>query len=236
MNGTGALPSLAWVLSGYIALQILLNVANYFLISRARHRMIALLKCAFWSTVVNALYFLTCAVLMRIYGLVTVGDPGGPLALQALAGVPAGVVLWYLSTQGRKAGRELFGRSELSLAEESILRAPPGLRYISWGVLNLAILQPLGRELFLRGTFLAVVVRELGWGWGIGGTLLIELLLRLEIGWVFFTLLYAGVQLGLFAMTGNALCGLVAAMVAGLLQSAALLRTGVMRKGKGAES
>jgi membrane protease YdiL (CAAX protease family) len=94
-------------------------------------------------------------------------------------------------------------------------------------VMNLSVIQPLAHELFLRGLLLAAVVRHMGWGWGIAATLIVEMLLRLNIAWVFQTLLYAGAMLGLYYATGNALCGLTAAMTAGTIQAAVLLKRAV---------
>jgi hypothetical protein len=76
----------------------------------------------------------------------------------------------------------------------------------------------------MRGMLLPAVVRHMGWGWGIAATLIVEMLLRLNIAWVFQTLLYALVMCALYYLTGAALCGLTAAMTVGVIQAAVLLR------------
>ena len=48
----------------------------------------------------------------------------------------------------------------------------------------------------MRGVFFPSVLEHFGWAWAIAATLVIELLLRLNIVWLFQTLVYA------FAMCG----------------------------------
>jgi hypothetical protein len=71
---------------------------------------------------------------------------------------------------------------------------------------------------------LPVVVRHVGWEWGFGATLLVELLLRLNIAWIFQTLLYALAMYVMFYYTGSATMGLTAAMTAGAVQAGVLLK------------
>jgi hypothetical protein len=221
--------ALGYALVGYLVLQVALNTFNTWLVRRSSTRLATILKAAFWSGVANALYFLTLAVVLRATHLVETREPPAGLWLHALLGVPVGVVLWFVLTIARKAGRELFGRGELALAEEAMLTAAPNPRYLSWSLINLITLQPLGRELFLRGLFLPVAVRHFGWGWAIGATLLIELLLRLNVAWVFQTVVYSLSMVGLFYLTGSAMLGLTAAMTAGAIQGAVLLKQRVRR-------
>src|SRR5205085_7487195 len=133
------------------------------------------------------LYFLGCAIGLRLGHLIQ-PDPRPPhLALFALLGIPAGAGLWFAITFARKVGLAFFGRGDLALAEEAIIRAAPSERFLSWGCANLIVVQPLGRELFMRGLLLPVVARDLGLVWAILATVLVELLLRLNIAWIFST-------------------------------------------------
>ncbi|MDQ3022925.1 MAG: hypothetical protein M3R04_00870 [bacterium] len=218
------LTAIAWSLVGYVGLQVLLNVLSMLRHSRAKNKPLNILVSAFQANVLNALYFIALAIGLRISGLIETREPPAGLWLHALIGVPLGFPLWYLLTQARKLGLALFGRSDLALAEEAIVRHAPTPRLQSWGVMNLIVIQPLGHELFMRGLFLPVVVRHMGWGWGIAATLLVELLLRLNIVWVYQTLVYALAMLGLFYYSGAALVGLTAAMTAGAIQAAVLLK------------
>jgi hypothetical protein len=136
--------------------------------------------------------------------------------------MPLGIVLWYVLVMARRLGIAVFGPSQLIAAEDAILNLIPHPRYLSWGLLNLAVIQPLGRELFMRGVFLPVVALNLGWGWAVGATLVIELWLRMNVVWLFANALYVLFMCGLFYLSGNALCGLVAASVAGLIHGIAL--------------
>jgi hypothetical protein len=216
------LAPLAYTVLGYIALQVLLNVGLRFWLVRTKRKAIHALIATFWSGVFNALYFIVISVLLHIWGLApnAVGDKN--YALLALVGLPAGAVLWYLLTIARKAGLELFGRGDIVAAEDAILRVPPDLRYVGWGIVNLAILQPLGRELFMRGVFFPVLLSHYGLGPAVAITLLVEFFLRMNIVWLFHTALYSLAMCLLFYYTGSALTGLVAASVAGLLHGSAL--------------
>jgi hypothetical protein len=221
------LSAIAWALLGYVALQIGLNLLSVYRVSRAGNRPLHTLVNAFQANVLNALYFIGIAVAYHLVGIANETEPPARMWLQALLGVPLGIPLWYLLTLARKLGQELFGRGDLALAEEAIIRHAPTPRLQGWGVMNLIVLQPLGHELFQRGLLLPTVVEHKGWAWGIAATLIVEMLLRLNIVWLLQTLLYAGVMLGLYYLTGNALCGLTAAMTAGTIQAAVLLRRAV---------
>ncbi len=157
------LAGIGWSLTGYLVLQLALNLINvrYVRSAEPRRRPLALIICAFWSGVANALFFIAAAVVLRILGLVDNSAPAPGLAGRALLGLLIGPLLWYWLVLARGLGRRLFGVGELISADEAILRAPPSLNYVSWGVINLALVQPLGRELFVRGVFLATVQRVL---------------------------------------------------------------------------
>jgi hypothetical protein len=221
------LSAIAWALVGYVALQIGLNMLSVYRVSRAQHRALLTLVNAFQANVLNALYFLGIAVAFHLLGIANEATPPARMGLHALLGLPVGIALWFALTLARKLGQKLFGRGDLALAEEAIIRHAPTPRLQGWGVMNLVVIQPLGRELFLRGLLLPAVVEHKGWAWGIAATLIVELLLRLNIVWLLQTLLYAGVMLGLYYLTGNALCGLTAAMTAGAIQAAVLLKRAV---------
>jgi hypothetical protein len=224
------LEPLAYTLLGYFVLQILLNFLVAALRRRSQHPQLLLLLGAFWSGFGGALYFVVAAVLLHIFDLApnTETPPAGML-WWGLAGLPLGILLWYLQAMGRRLGLMIFGLSQLVAAEDAILRIPPHPRYVSWGLINVAAIQPLGRELFMRGVFLPVVALNLGWTWAVGTTVVIELLLRLNVVWVFATLLYVLMMCTLFYLSGNALCGLIAAAVAGLIHGLALMQLGFRR-------
>jgi isoprenylcysteine carboxyl methyltransferase (ICMT) family protein YpbQ len=223
------LAPLAYALAGYFILQVLLLV----LLAAWRRRQrtpAAMLTGAFWGGVISALYFIIASVMMHIWGMAPNREsPGQNMLWWGLAGVPLGILLWYLQALGRRWGIMLFGASQLAAAEDVILQALPHPRYFGWGIINLAVIQPLGRELFMRAVLLPVVAMNLGWGWGIGATLIVELLLKLNVVWAIATLFYTGMMCALFYLSGNALCGLVAASVAGLIHALALAQHGLRR-------
>lgn len=214
------------VLGAYLALQIALNIILALILSRRGKSAKHILTGTFWASVINAVFFITTAVLMHLWHFTPRYPSHNNYGLLALLGLPLGPVLWYAVTLGRKLGLALFGRGELIASEDAVLRAPPAPRYIGWGVVNLFALQPLARELFLRGVFLPSVYEHFGWPWAVAATLVIELLMRLNIVWLFQTLIYALFMCGLFIATHSALTGLIAAAVAGLIQAAVLLRLG----------
>jgi hypothetical protein len=213
-------------LAGYLVLQLVLNLLSALYLRGKEPEARNVLKATFWAGVVNALYFTTAAVLLHILRAAPNRPPHHNYGLLALLGVPIGPVLWYATAWGRKIGLALFGRGELVAGEDAVLRVPPSDRYIGWGIVNLAVLQPLGRELFLRGAFLPTVALTFGWGWAVAATLIVELLLRMNIVWVFQTLIYALIMCGLFISTGTALTGLVAAGVSGAIQGLVLFKLG----------
>ncbi|MCC7477490.1 hypothetical protein IT575_03435 [bacterium] len=243
------LAGIGWALTGYLVLQLLLNIINvrYVRGAEARRRPLALIICAFWSGVANALYFVGAAVLLRVLGLVDNTPPAPGLPGRMLLGLVLGPVLWYWLVLARGLGRRLFGVGELVAADEAILRAPPSLSYVSWGLINLSLIQPLGRELFVRGVFLATLQRVLaaqvdsgallsgpalwgmqslgpGWVLAILLMLVVDVLLRVNIVWLPATLAYGLGMAALFYFTGDATAGLTAASVAGFIQGVTLLR------------
>ena len=222
------LEPLAYTLLGYFVLQILLNFLVAALRRRSKQPQLVLLLGAFWSGFVGALYFVVAAVLLHIFELAPNTDtPPAGMLWWGLAGLPLGVLLWYVQAMARRLGLMIFGLSQLVAAEDAILRIPPRPSYLSWGLINLALIQPLGRELFMRGVFLPVVALNLGWAWAVGTSLVIELLLRLNVVWLFATVVYVLLMCTLFYLSGNALCGLVAAAVAGLIHGLALIQFGL---------
>ena len=224
------LAALAYSILGYIVLQILLNIGLRAWLVRTKKKAIHALIATFWSGVFNALYFITLAVLLHIWDLAPNGEPRQNYAMLALLGVPLGALLWYLLTIARKAGLELFGRGDIVAAEDAILRVPPDLRYVVWGILNLAFIQPLGRELFMRGVFFPVLLAHYGLWPAAGITVFIEFFLRMNIVWLFHTAIYGLAMCLLFYYTGTALTGLVAASIAGLLHGSALAYMGQREK------
>jgi hypothetical protein len=216
-------------LGGYLALQLLLNLILAWYLARRGRTASHMLAGTFWAGVINAVYFTTTAVLLHVWSLAPNYPPHHNYPLLALLGLPLGPLLWFIGTGGRKLGLALFGKGELIASEDAILRVPPAPRFIGWGIVNLAALQPLGRELFLRGAFFPSVIEHFGWAWAIAATLVIELLLRLNVVWLFQTLAYALFMSALYLLTHSALTGLVAAAVAGLVQASVLLRLGAAR-------
>lgn len=208
-----------YVLAGYFALQLALNLSVRSLAQRSANRPLTALKGSFWSSYINALYFIVAAILLHYYNIAPNRGLGPHTLWWALGGVPLGVVLWYLSAKARGLGVQLFGPSNLVSGEDAILRFPPAPQYLIWGVANQALVQPLGRELFMRGAFLPIAIDHFGWGWAVGATLLVELVPRLNVVWLPLTLLYSLSMCLLFYVTGGALCGLITAAVCGLIHS-----------------
>jgi membrane protease YdiL (CAAX protease family) len=206
---------------------VLLNLGLRFWLVRTKKQAIHALTATFWSGVFNALYFIVVSVLLHVWKLAPDKHPEYSFGLLALIGIPAGVLLWYLSTLARKAGLELFGRGDIVAAEDAILRVPPDMRYLTWGVLNLALIQPLGRELFMRGVFLPVLLSQYGLWPALGITLVVEFFLRMNIVWLFQTALYSLAMGLMYYYSGSALSGLVAACIAGLLHGSALAYMGM---------
>jgi len=214
---------LAYALLGYLVLQILLNIIGSYLLRRAENPPVAVVKHAFWGNVTGAIYLIIVAALLHIWQQAPNAErPPTSILAWGLGGLPAGIVLWYILAKARSLGIRVFGPSQLIAAEDAILQVLPDARYFGWGIINLAVIQPLGRELFMRGVLLPVVAFNMGWGWAVGITLVIELLLRMNVVWVFVNTAYALIMCGLFYLSGNALCGLVAASIAGLIHAIAL--------------
>jgi hypothetical protein len=238
-------PPLAAVLSAlgaYLLLQVVLNYLNLRAVLRVprERRPLALVVAAFWSGIANAAYFAVAAIVLRVQGYVAapfVSPESGGLWAHLGLGLVLGPLLWYWTTLARGAGRRLFGAGEIAGAEEAILRSPPGMHYVVLGVLNLFLFQPLGRELFIRGVLLAVVQRELalrhspsdGWPLAIALMLLVDVLLRLNVVWLFATLTHGLIMAALYYYTGDALAGLLASMIAGLIQAVVQLRLTIMK-------
>jgi hypothetical protein len=210
---------LLYVLAGYFVLQIVLNLGVRAAAQRSANRALTALKGSFWASMVNALYFIVAAILLHVYNVAPNRGLGPYTLWWALGGVPLGVGLWYLSAKARGLGIRFFGTSNLVAGEDAILRFPPAPQYLTWGVANQALVQPLGRELFLRGAFLPIAIDHFGWGWAVAATVLVELVPRLNVVWLPWTLLYSLSMCLLFYLSGGALCGLITASVCGLIHS-----------------
>jgi hypothetical protein len=215
------LQALLAVLGGYFALQIVQNIIIRALAVRSPQRIRTVIKGSFWASVVNAVYFIVVAILLHIWNLAP-NDKPSHMAFWALMGLPCGAALWWLSAQARALGIRWFGYSNIVAGEDAVLRHPPDPQYIGWGITNQSIIQPLGRELFLRGAFLPMVVASYGWAWGIAATLIVEIAPRLNVVWLPLTLTYSLFMCGLYYSSDSALCGLVAAAVSGMLHSCSL--------------
>jgi hypothetical protein len=214
---------LVYAIAGYFVVQAVMSLMIRLALRRRGTRAILAVTGAFWASVVGALYLVVISAVLHIWNLApNATRPPANMLWWGLAGVPLGVVLWYLLVAARRFGIAVFGVSQLVAAEDAILNLLPHPRYLGWGLINLAVLQPLGRELFMRAVFLPSVALNLGWGWAVGSTLVIELWMRMNVVWLFANLLYVLAMCGLFYLSGNALCGLVAASVAGLLHGIAL--------------
>lgn len=213
----------------YLLLQIGLNLLILRRLRGSENKARTAITGAFWASFVNSLYFFAAAVLLRTAGGVsTTAPPEDQTLLWHFAlGLGLGLPLWLLLTWMRKFGQALYGRGEVVFAEEAILRHPPSPRYAGFGIANLALTAPLGREIFFRGLMLPVLAQAVGWAWAIAGIAVFEVLMRLNVSWLYQNLAYTLVMCGLFYLTGDATCGLGAAMVAGLAQALVLLRLAI---------
>jgi hypothetical protein len=217
------LQALVYVLLGYLALQILLNVLVRTAAQRSSTRALTALKGSFWAGVVNAIFFIAASVWLHQSGIAPNRGPDENTKWWALAGLPAGIALWFFSAKARGLGIRLFGSSNIISGDDAILHMPPSPAYINWGIANQTFIQPLGRELFLRGAFLPLAVLHLGWGLAIPATLLVELAPRLNVVWLPLTLLHGLSMITLFWLSGGALTGLIASAVSGCMHSFALV-------------
>lgn len=214
---------LVYAVAGYFLFQALLSITIRLLLRRKLVSKIFMLTGSFWAGVAGALYLVVVSAVLHIRGLApnAVEQPVHQL-WWGLAGLPLGVVLWYLQVTARRLGIAVFGPSQLIAAEDAILTLLPHPRYLGWGLVNLAAIQPLGRELFMRAVFLPAAALNFGWGWAVGAVLVIELWMRMNVVWLFANTVYVLAMCGLFYLSGSALCGLVAASAAGLLHGIAL--------------
>jgi hypothetical protein len=225
-------------LLGYLLLQTLMNFFILRLLRASRNKARTAILGSFWASFANGVYFALLAVLLRVLGGVETARPpeDAALGLHALWGFALGLPLWYLLTMARKFGHALFGRGEVVFAEEVVLRHPPSRRMAGWAVANLMLAQPIGRELFFRGLMLPVLIEAVGWAWALTGIAVFELLMRLNIAWLYQNLAYTLVMGGLFYLTGDAVCGLCAAVLSGFAQSLVLLRLAAAAQRERAES
>lgn len=214
---------LVYAVAGYFALQALLSIAIRLVLRREGVSRVFALTGSFWAGVAGALYLVVISVVLHIWNLAPNAVRQPPHQLWwGLGGLPLGVLLWYFQVAARRLGIAVFGPSQLIAAEDAILNLLPHPRYLGWGLVNLAVIQPLGRELFMRAVFLPTVALNSGWGWAVGATLVIELWMRMNVVWLFANTVYVLAMCGLFYLSGSALCGVVAAAVAGLLHGIAL--------------
>jgi hypothetical protein len=215
---------LVYAIAGYFALQAVLSIVIRLILRREGVSPVFTLTGSFWAGLAGALYLVVISVLFHIWNLAPNAVRQPPhLAWWALGGLPLGVALWYIQVAARRLGVACFGPSQLIAAEDAILSLLPHPRLSGLGLINLAVIQPLGRELFMRAVFLPTAALNFGWGWAVGATLVIELWMRMNVVWLFANAVYVLAMCGLFYLSGTALCGLVAAAVAGLLHGVALL-------------
>jgi hypothetical protein len=216
----------AWPLLVYLLLQIGMNLLILRRLRTSPNKARTAILGSFWASFANGIFFVMLSVLLRtLGGLVTSEPPSGSvIGLHALLGLALGLPLWYLLTLTRKFGHALFGRGEVVFADEVVLRHPPSPRLAGFGIANLLIVQPFGRELFFRGLMLPVLAEAVGWGWALTGIAVFELLMRLNVAWLYQNLAYTLVMGGLFYLTGDAVAGLGAAVVSGFVQALVLLR------------
>lgn len=219
----------AWPLLAYLLLQIGMNLLILRRLGATPNKARTAITGAFWASFVNGLYFFAAAVLLRTAGGVSTQAPPDDTTLlwHFLLGLGLGLPLWLLLTWTRKLGQALYGRGEVVFAEEAILRHPPSPRYAGFGIANLAITTPLGREVFFRGLMLPVLANAVGWAWAIAGIAVFEVLMRLNVSWLYQNLAYTLTLCGLFYLTGDAACGLGAAMLSGIVQALVLLRLAI---------
>src|SRR5258706_9193917 len=100
---------LLYVLGGYFALQVALNLAVRALAQRNDNRALMALTGSFWASVINALYFIVAAVLLHVWSVAPNRGLGPRTVWWALGGLPLGVALWYFSAKARGLGIRLFG-------------------------------------------------------------------------------------------------------------------------------
>ncbi len=229
MDQSAGITGLLYAISGYLLLQVALNmVLVRMLRARGSDPRLALVA-TFWSGVINACYLGACGYLLL--GSVDRGaQETWPLYYTLPAGLATGVVLWYVAVLARKLGIELFGKGKLIAAEDAILAVPPRPAYVWYGLGNLALLQPFGRELFFRGAMLPLVAAGYGWPLAVGAVLLVELLLKLNVVWVFAVTAQSLILGGLYYATGSVAACILAAAIAGLVHGLALNRISQIKR------
>lgn len=231
MPQSAGITGLTYALSGYLLLQVALNLLLARLLTRLGRNPRHALTATFWSGVVNAVYLGGCGV--ALYGL---AEPTPhiriPLYFTIPGGLLLGVALWYITVLARKLGLELFGRGRLIAAEDAILALPPRPAYVWFGLANLALLQPVGRELFFRAAMLPLLAAGYGWPIAVVAVLVVELLLKLNVVWVFAVCAHSLLLSGLYYATGSVAACIATAATAGLIHGLALNRAGHFRHGE----
>lgn len=229
MDHPPGVDALLYALSGYLLLQVALNLVLIRVLRARGSDPRDALAATFWSGVFNACYLGVAGVFL----LTSVTPPrenAWPLYYGVPAGLFAGVVLWYILVLARKLGIEIFGKGRLIAAEDAILAVPPRPWYVGAGLANLALLQPFGRELFFRAAMLPLLAAGYGWPMAFGAVLLVELLLKLNVVWVFAVTANSLILGGLYYLTGSVACCITTAAVAGLVHGLALNRVAGARR------
>jgi len=229
MDQPAGITGLLYALSGYLLLQVALNLVLVRMVRARGGDPRLALTATFWSGAVNAVYLGTCGVLLDL-AVEPAPRTAWPIYYAVPAGLAVGVVLWYFAVLARKLGLELFGKGRLIAAEDAILAVPPRPAYVWFGLGNLALLQPFGRELFFRGAMLPLVAAGYGWPLAFGAVLLVELLLKLNVVWVFAVTVQSLVLGGLYYMTGSVSACILAAGIAGLIHGLALSRVSQIKR------
>ncbi len=231
MDQPAGMTGLLYALSGYLLLQVVLNLIIMRLLRRPGRDPRRALSATFWSGVINACYFGGCGWLLLRSGTVPAAPKVWPLAQAIGLGVFCGLALWYIAVLARKLGLELFGRGRLIAAEDAILAVPPSRWYVAAGIGNLALVQPFGRELFFRGAMLPLLASGFGWPMALTAVLVVELLLKLNVVWVFAVIANSLILGGLYFITGNVAACIGGAAIAGLIHALALNRVSRIRHG-----
>lgn len=233
MDQPAGMPGLLYALSGYLLLQVMLNLIILRMLRRSGRDPRKALTATFWSGVINACYLGACGWALWRSGVDSVARPEWPLAQCIGLGVAAGIGLWWVCAWARKLGLGLFGKARLIAAEDAILRVPPARWYVGTGILNLSLVQPFGRELFFRGAMLPLLAAGFGWPIALAAVLLVELLLKLNVVWVFAVIANTLILSGLYYITGSVITCISAAVIAGFIHALALNRVTMHRRSGG---
>ncbi len=210
---------LAWSLGVYFVLQLLLNLRLRGIAQDLPDRRDRLLRVAFSNGVVNSLFFILLSTWLILSGSVPRPVLPQPLWAWLLGSLPAGLLLWALHIRMLGIGRRLFGRSNFVQPAEFLLRNPADLAQLNRAALQVSLLEPMGRELFFRACFLALMVTVYGPLPAVLATAIVELLLRLNPSWALSVLIGSLLLSAISISGGGPLTTLCVALVAGFLQA-----------------